>query len=145
MTPERAREILGLEQEAGAPAVQRAYRRKALEWHPDRASDPDESDRFTRRFMEVRDAYECLKKGGFPALPEPSEVVPDPPQVRSYERRFKLKPEDMPVGWLEKLGFGPGPSVETLAFWGFLLPAAFVGMFLSFRWLLGVLRGEVGP
>ncbi|MDE2293246.1 MAG: J domain-containing protein [Elusimicrobia bacterium] len=144
MTPEQAYSVLGLPPGGATPPdILKAYRKKALATHPDRARSPEESDEYTRRFLEVRDAYECLKKAGFP-VPEPQEVVPDPPQVRTYKRRFAPKGDDLPVPLREKLGFGPGPSVDQLLFWGLMLPAAVVLMFLSVRWLLGVLRAASG-
>lgn len=146
MKPERAYAVLGLTPGGAAPEdILKAYRRRAMECHPDRAPSPEESDAFTRRFLEVRDAYECLKKSGFP-VPPPQEVLPDPPQVRSYERRFKRREDepDIPVGLREKLGFGPGPSVEQIFFWGVILPASALGMLLSLRWLVGVVRGDAG-
>lgn len=144
MTPERAYRVLRLRPGGtAAEDVLKAYRTLALECHPDRARSPDQVEPLTRRFLEVRDAYECLKRSGFP-IPMPQEVVPDPPQVRTYERRWGRRDDepDLPVPLREKLGFGPGPSVEQLVFWGVMLPAAVAGMLLSLRWLVGVLRGD---
>ena len=146
MKPERAYAILGLTPGAAVPEdILKAYRRRALECHPDRARAPGEVEGLTRRFLEVRDAYECLKKSGF-QVPAPQEVVPDPPEVRTYERDFRRREDepDLPVGWREKLGFGPGPSVDQIVFWGVMLPAAVFGMVLSLRWLFGVVRGDAG-
>lgn len=147
MKPETAYSILGLPPGGATPGdIQKAYRRRALECHPDRARGEDEKDSFARRFLEVRDAYECLKKSGFP-VPAPQEVVADPPDIRAYEKRFRKRDDEVEfeVSWREKLGFGPGPSVEQVVFWAVFLPAAVAGMFLSLRWLVGVLRGDAAP
>lgn len=147
MTPEAAYAVLGLSPGGAEPAdIQKAYRRRALQCHPDRAVDPLEKESYARRFLEVRDAYETLKKAGFP-IPAPQAVVADPPDIRTYERRFKKRAgeAEFEVSWREKLGFGPGPSVEQVLFWAVLLPALAAGMFLSLRWLVGVVRGDGAP
>jgi hypothetical protein len=118
----------------------------ALQCHPDRGRSEEEKEAFARRFLEVRDAYEALKKAGFP-VPKPQEVVADPVDILRYEARFKKRKgePEFEVPLREKLGFGPGPSMEQLFFWGALLPALVAGMFLSLRWLVGVLRGDAAP
>lgn len=147
MTPEAAYTVLGLSPGGADPSdIQKAYRKLALQCHPDRGRGEEEKEAFARRFLEVRDAYEALKKAGFP-VPKPQEVVADPVDILRYEARFKKRkgePEfDVPLR--EKLGFGPGPSMEQILFWGALLPALGAGMFLSLRWLVGVLRGDAAP
>lgn len=147
MTPEAAYTVLGLSPGGADPSdIQKAYRKKALECHPDRAHGEEQKEAYARRFLEVRDAYEALKKAGFP-VPTPQEVVADPLDILRYERRFKKRKgeAEFEVPLREKLGFGPGPSMEQLFFWGALLPALGAGMFLSLRWLVGVLRGDAAP
>lgn len=147
MTPEAAYTILGLSPGGAEPAdIQKAYRRKALECHPDRAHGEEQKFEYGRRFLEVRDAYEALKKAGFP-VPKPQEVVADPVDILRYEARFKKKKgePEFEVPLREKLGFGPGPTIDQVFFWAFLLPALGVGMFLSLRWLVGVVRGDGAP
>lgn len=48
--------ILGVSSDASADEVTRAYRRKALQFHPDRNSAPDATD----QFRDVQEAYETL-------------------------------------------------------------------------------------
>jgi curved DNA-binding protein CbpA len=63
---------LGLPQEAGEDDVRKAYRRLALQWHPDRnAGDP----RATERFKEISEAY---------------AVLVDPVKRREYDRARQL-------------------------------------------------------
>jgi molecular chaperone DnaJ len=49
-------EILGVDRDAGADQIKKAYRRKAREMHPDVSDDPDASV----KFKEVSQAYEVL-------------------------------------------------------------------------------------
>ncbi|TPW20269.1 MAG: Uncharacterized protein FD126_1853 [Elusimicrobia bacterium] len=147
MTPEAAYSVLGLSPGGADPSdIQKAYRKKALECHPDRVHGEAEKDAYARKFLEVRDAYEALKKAGFP-VPKPQEVVADPVDILRYEARFKKRKgePEFEVPLREKLGFGSGPTVDQVFFWGLLLPALGVGMFLSLRWLVGVVRGDGAP
>ena len=45
--------ILGLKRSASQEDIKNAFRKKALETHPDKGGDPEE-------FKKVREAYECL-------------------------------------------------------------------------------------
>lgn len=49
-------EILGVAKGASAVEIKRAYRKLALQWHPDRNKDPKASD----KFKEINKAYEVL-------------------------------------------------------------------------------------
>ncbi|MBL37392.1 MAG: cytochrome C biogenesis protein [Xanthomonadales bacterium] len=49
--------IMGVEPEAGADEIKRAYRKLARKYHPDVSDDPNAED----RFKEVGEAYEVLK------------------------------------------------------------------------------------
>lgn len=58
MTKRDYYEVLGLGKEASSDEVNKAFKKKALQFHPDRNhGDPDA----TRKFQEVQEAYECLK------------------------------------------------------------------------------------
>jgi molecular chaperone DnaJ len=48
--------VLGLEQGCSAAEVRKAFRAKALKWHPDKAGSSAEA---RRRFQEATDAYEA--------------------------------------------------------------------------------------
>jgi len=136
VTTEQAYRLLGVSPGAAPKEVQQAYRQRALERHPDRASNPEEASYYTRAFMEIRDAYEHLRREGFP-VPEPQEVVQDPPQVRTYHRSFAPKPgEAEDVGLSEKLGLGFEVRPETVIIWGLLIPGGAVALVLFIRFLL---------
>jgi len=140
VTSDEAYRILGVEPGASPKEVQLAYRERALERHPDRASSADEAAAFTRRFMEVRDAYEHLRRAGFP-VPEPQTLVNDPPQVRTYERNFgPKKGEHEEMGTLEKLGLNFEVAPETIVIWGILIPGGVVLLVLFLRFLIRVLH-----
>ncbi len=83
MTPEEAYRALGLPPGSAAEEVQEAYRRHALEKHPDRAQGIGLHDR--AGWLKVRDAYECLRVAGFPSLPAPAATKPEPKRYRAPE------------------------------------------------------------
>ena len=77
------RALLGVDAAADAAALQRAYRRRAKELHPDRNRAPDAGEQFDA----LRHAYEELRE----IPPQASPVEPTP-----AER--KLKPGDIAPG-----------------------------------------------
>jgi molecular chaperone DnaJ len=50
-------EILGVTRDTGADDLKKAYRKKAVEFHPDRNKAADAEE----RFKEVSEAYDILK------------------------------------------------------------------------------------
>ncbi len=132
MTTREAYELLGLKPPVDAEAVRSAYRRKALETHPDRFP---ESQRIfqERRFMEVREAYARLRADGFPDLGEelPDLVFPAQPAGRRFASR---PPEPGPLA--EKIGWSWPAEPGTWVLWGVGVPAA-AGLlaYLARRWI----------
>jgi len=60
-------DILGVSKTASADEIKKAYRKQALEWHPDRHKDDKEAAE--KRFKEINEAYQVLsnseKKAAF--------------------------------------------------------------------------------
>jgi tellurite resistance protein len=54
--------VLGIGAEATAIEITAAYRKKVLLYHPDTCSLPLSKEEINRKFMEVKKAYEILKK-----------------------------------------------------------------------------------
>ena len=50
--------VLGLSRDASEADIRRAYRRLAIQWHPDK--NPENKDEAERKFKEVAEAYEVL-------------------------------------------------------------------------------------
>ena len=53
-------EILGVSRDATPAEIKRAYRRKALEFHPDRSTDPNAHE----KFIQINEAYDFLINQG---------------------------------------------------------------------------------
>ncbi|XP_045020538.1 dnaJ homolog subfamily B member 2 isoform X5 [Bubalus bubalis] len=51
-------EILDVPRSASADDIKKAYRKKALQWHPDK--NPDNKEFAEKKFKEVAEAYEVL-------------------------------------------------------------------------------------
>src|SRR3990170_3353499 len=51
-------DILGVTKNSSADEIKKAYRKQALEWHPDRHKDDKEAAE--RRFKEINEAYQVL-------------------------------------------------------------------------------------
>lgn len=53
--------LLGVAQNATSSEIKKAYRRKALEWHPDKNSETEEKKKIAEsKFKDISEAYECL-------------------------------------------------------------------------------------
>lgn len=52
--------ILGLPRNAQEDTIQKAYRKLAREWHPDKFSDPAEKETAAKKFMDIASAKEVL-------------------------------------------------------------------------------------
>lgn len=54
--------ILGVARDASSKEIKKAYRKQALEWHPDKHADKDEAEReeVHKKFHDIAEAYEIL-------------------------------------------------------------------------------------
>jgi len=135
VTLEKAYAILEVEAGSDPKLIQRAYRRRALQFHPDRVK-PEEAEYYARKFMEIRDAYELLRKQGFP-IPQAEQVVEEPVYYRrTAGRSFAAKREDPDAERWRNLSTGMETSPWTILLWCVVIPAGAVGVVLFFRFLL---------
>ncbi|XP_074578413.1 chaperone protein dnaJ 20, chloroplastic-like [Curcuma longa] len=79
-------DLLSVSHTAGASEIRAAYRRLALQWHPDACRSAGEERRYAERFMEAREAY---------------EVLSDPARRRSYDLALSGD------RWAAAVGAGP--------------------------------------
>lgn len=54
--------ILGVARDANNKDIERAFRKKAMECHPDRFIDPKQKEEKTREFQELNEAYTLLSQ-----------------------------------------------------------------------------------
>jgi len=90
-------DILGVTKSASAEEIKKAYRKQALEWHPDRHKD--EKEAAEKRFKEVNEAYQILSDS----------------QKRSAYDQFGHEAFSPGGGFRGAGGFGGagGPSTQT--------------------------------
>ncbi|MBI5203196.1 MAG: J domain-containing protein [Elusimicrobia bacterium] len=139
MNTDEAYRVLGLSAPASADAVKKAYRRKALESHPDRWTDPADKAFHERLFLEAKEAYAKLRAEGYPELPEEAAVAPDY-TPKTAGRSFAPK-EMEDVAASEKLGLRVAWSVESIVLWGVVLPASAIALVYFVKVLIGLIRG----
>src|SRR6185369_3977712 len=90
--------ILGVERDAGADVIKKAYRKLAQKYHPDVSKDPQGEE----KFKEIAEAYETLR---------------DPEKRAAYDQLGKQRPgQDFtpPPGWERQFGdaFGSGAGMS---------------------------------
>ncbi len=75
--------ILGLKNNASEEAIKKAYRRKALQYHPDK----NNTEAAQNKFIEVNQAYQFLSN---PDNAVKEEIIVEPnPTDKFYDKRFK--------------------------------------------------------
>lgn len=144
MTPEEAYHVLGVEAGTSPKDVQKAYRARALEFHPDRV-EPEHAEYCARKFMQARDAYEFLRKSGFP-VPEPETLVEEPVYFgRTADRGFSKRRKSVDDIRFErsKLDSGHEIGVWTYVLWGFIALAP-VAIWFLFKYLVQLIRQSAG-
>ncbi len=84
-------QVLGVESGATKEEIKSAYRKLAMQYHPDRAEKTDEN---VAKFHQIQEAYDMLTK---------------PQQNRQQHQQRQRHPfEDSPFGWAFSQGFGNG-------------------------------------
>ncbi|CAH0476927.1 unnamed protein product [Peronospora belbahrii] len=74
--------ILGVSRTSDAKEIKKAYRKQALEWHPDKHTDKDETERekVEKRFLDIAEAYEILSNEETRTMYDRGEDVTGNPQ-----------------------------------------------------------------
>ncbi|OWZ02752.1 hypothetical protein PHMEG_00025634, partial [Phytophthora megakarya] len=82
--------ILGVARNSEAKEIKKAYRKQALEWHPDKHTDKDEAEReaVEKRFHDIAEAYEILSNDETRAKYDRGEDVTGNPQQQQQHNPF---------------------------------------------------------
>lgn len=83
-------EILDVPRSASADDIKKAYRRKALQWHPDK--NPDNKEFAEKKFKEVAEAYEVLSDSKGPNQAGPSTSLPTSCPSSYFLKAMSLPP-----------------------------------------------------
>ncbi|KAE9040730.1 hypothetical protein PR003_g5058 [Phytophthora rubi] len=80
--------ILGVARNSEAKEIKKAYRKQALEWHPDKHTDKDDAEReaVEKRFHDIAEAYEILSNEETRAMYDRGEDVTGNPQQQQQHR-----------------------------------------------------------
>jgi DnaJ homolog subfamily C member 3 len=86
--------ILDIPRDAGIKDVKKAYRKQALEWHPDKHADKEESEReaVNKRFQDIAEAYEILSNEEQRARYDRGEDVTGNAQSQQHHNPFGGNP-----------------------------------------------------
>lgn len=88
--------ILGVARDASLREIKKAYRKQALEWHPDKHSDKEESlrEEIQKKFHDITEAYEILSDEEMRARYDRGEDVTGngQQQQQQYRHPFQRNP-----------------------------------------------------
>ncbi|UIZ24111.1 hypothetical protein KXD40_008055 [Peronospora effusa] len=78
--------ILGVSRRSDAKEIKKAYRKQALEWHPDKHTDKDETEReeVQKRFHDIAEAYEIMSNEEMRAMYDRGKDVTGNPQQQQH-------------------------------------------------------------
>jgi hypothetical protein len=68
-------DLLGIPKNGSLAEIKQAYKQLARRYHPDVCPNPDQSEEYTRRFVQVQEAY---------------EVLSDPPRRALYDQHLAM-------------------------------------------------------
>ncbi|UIZ24261.1 hypothetical protein KXD40_008054 [Peronospora effusa] len=78
--------ILGVSRRSDAKEIKKAYRKQALEWHPDKHTDKHETEReeVQKRFHDIAEAYEIMSNEETRAMYDRGKDVTGNPQQQQH-------------------------------------------------------------
>ncbi|KAL4165670.1 hypothetical protein KRP22_014380 [Phytophthora ramorum] len=81
--------ILGVSRNSESKEIKKAYRKQALEWHPDKHTDKDDAEReeVEKRFHDIAEAYEILSNQETRAMYDRGEDVSGNPSQQQQQHR----------------------------------------------------------
>lgn len=79
--------ILGVARDASGREIKKAYRKMALEWHPDKHADKEDAEReeVNKKFHDIAEAYEVLSSDDLRAKYDRGEDVTGNGQSREHD------------------------------------------------------------
>lgn len=118
-------EILGVETTASADDIKKAYRKLALQYHPDKNPDDNAA---TERFKEINNAYETLqdadmrrqynRENNIINVPESKSYPTDKDGIIKLYRDLLARPEDVTIkkalNWSKIIGFCNDPDLQNI-------------------------------
>lgn len=124
MTSSDALHILGVGPAASLTEIRRAYRKQALNWHPDRhAQNPQRRKQAEERFKTIGAAYRRLKEYGpsDASDPQPSRPTVSRPPYAQPRRGSPVRPHEEPRNALPGRDSWANAVLPWLALFYFLL------------------------
>lgn len=126
-------EVLGVDPNASADDIQRAYKQEALQWHPDKVT-AEQKDIATERFKVINSSYGVLsdptKKREYDALRKTADSAgqPMPGQQVSLGKAWEIFIDFMVSAWVHQYQLSDEKAIrrfisdsgiaEVMAMWG---------------------------
>ena len=99
MSYEEARKLLGISDESTDDEIKSAYRRMALQFHPDVSRSKEDEQERTSKMQTINEAYETLSRG--PQQAQPISYYEEPSQEDLQNEMEDFFGSKMSFGWKE--------------------------------------------